>query len=174
MKTLFTLGVAAAAIAAIPAGAQDVGAEAPPQIGPAARQPTRANAEAQVERMFGRVDKDGDGFVTEAEAQAFQDARQARRAQLAQEAAPDASKQVVTQAIRQRGRGGLGGLRLGANLMRADTDKDGKVSLAEAKADTLQRFDAMDSNRDGQISIDEARARAEQGRAIPAAKGKGS
>ena len=59
---------------------------------------------------------------------------------------------------------GLGGhgLVAGAMILMADNDKDGRISLAEATAGTLQHFDRIDTNRDGRLTPDERRA----GRAI--------
>jgi hypothetical protein len=39
----------------------------------------------------------------------------------------------------------------------ADTNKDGRVSLAEAQALALQHFDQADVNHDGQLTPDERR-----------------
>ena len=54
-------------------------------------------------------------------------------------------------------RGG-GGMMGGAMLKMADTDRDGRVSLAEATAGALRHFDMMDSNRDGRITPEERAA----------------
>ena len=40
----------------------------------------------------------------------------------------------------------------------ADTNKDGRITLAEAESMALQHFDQMDTNRDGQVTPDERRA----------------
>lgn len=49
--------------------------------------------------------------------------------------------------------GGMGGMGMGDGwFTRADTNKDGKVSLAEASAGALTMFDKIDANRDGTIS----------------------
>ena len=54
-------------------------------------------------------------------------------------------------------RGG-GGMMGGAMLKMADTDRDGRVSLAEATAGALRHFDMMDINRDGRITPEERAA----------------
>ena len=59
------------------------------------------------------------------------------------------------------GRGGHG-LVAGAMILMVDNDKDGRISLAEATAGTLQHFDRIDTNRDGRLTPEERRA----GRAI--------
>ena len=43
-------------------------------------------------------------------------------------------------------------------LTRLDTNKDGKVSLAENRAPNLAQFDRADTNRDGTLSVEERRA----------------
>lgn len=47
----------------------------------------------------------------------------------------------------------------------ADANKDGRVTLAEAKAKPLARFDAADTNKDGTLSPDERKAAHEAKRA---------
>jgi EF-hand domain pair/EF hand len=56
--------------------------------------------------------------------------------------------------MRQNGRGVGAGMR-GAMLQRTDTNRDGKVSLAEATAVALQHFDMLDTNRDGRLTPEE-------------------
>jgi Ca2+-binding EF-hand superfamily protein len=59
-------------------------------------------------------------------------------------------------------RGGLRGERMamrgrvgGAMLRMADTNRDERISLAEAQAAAVQRFDRVDLNRDGRVTRDE-------------------
>jgi len=51
--------------------------------------------------------------------------------------------------------GGMGGGRM---IVMADSDHDGKITLAEAEAMALQHFDQMDTNHDGQVTPEERRA----------------
>jgi len=44
-------------------------------------------------------------------------------------------------------------------LNRFDTNKDGKVSLAENRAPAIVQFDRADTNKDGTLSVEEQRAR---------------
>jgi Ca2+-binding EF-hand superfamily protein len=44
-----------------------------------------------------------------------------------------------------------------AYIARLDTNKDGKVSMAESRAPAAARFDRMDSNKDGILSVEEQR-----------------
>ncbi|MET0373837.1 MAG: calcium-binding protein [Rhizorhabdus sp.] len=55
-------------------------------------------------------------------------------------------------------RGGMGGFGGGQWFERADANKDGKVSLAEASAGALAMFDRADANKDGTISPEEHKA----------------
>jgi len=44
-----------------------------------------------------------------------------------------------------------------AYVTRLDTNKDGKVSMAESRAPAAARFDRMDANKDGVLSVEEQR-----------------
>lgn len=56
--------------------------------------------------------------------------------------------------------------RMGAAMLRnADTDRDQRISLAEAQAAAVQRFDRVDLNRDGRITRDERQQARQQMRA---------
>lgn len=46
-----------------------------------------------------------------------------------------------------------------AYIARLDTNKDGKVSMAESRTPAAARFDRMDSNKDGILSVDEQQRR---------------
>ena len=46
-----------------------------------------------------------------------------------------------------------------AYITRLDSNKDGKVSMAESRAPAAARFDRMDANKDGILSVDEQKAR---------------
>jgi hypothetical protein len=62
-------------------------------------------------------------------------------------------------------RGGGGMAMMGHWFDRADANKDGKVSLAEAQAGPLTMFDRLDTNKDGTISPEEHKAAREAMRA---------
>lgn len=56
-------------------------------------------------------------------------------------------------------RGHRGGMMMGGHWFdRADANKDGRVTLAEAQAGPLAMFDKMDTNKDGTISAEEHQA----------------
>ena len=59
------------------------------------------------------------------------------------------------------GMAGMGGF--GPNMIeRLDSNKDGRVSLAEAQTGALAMFDRVDSNRDGTVTPEERRAARER------------
>lgn len=97
---------------------------------------------------FDRLDANRDGTISRAE---FASAREAR-----------IEKRVVVNGQRQpgamRGMHGGGGMMGAAMLRMADTDRDGRVSLAEATSGALRHFDMIDSNRDGRITPEERAA----------------
>jgi len=69
---------------------------------------------------------------------------------------------AVAFADEARAHGGEHGQRgehRGGMMMRADANKDGKVTLAEALAAGKERFDQADANKDGAISKDEVKGR---------------
>lgn len=148
---------------------------------------TRAEVQAKVAEHFKKADGNGDGFVTKAEADASRAAMKAkwaerraeRRAghfavldtdkngQLSKEefAAPRdradrGDRRGGPDGMRghrghgMKGHGGFGGMWFD----RADADKDGRVSLAEASAGALARFDNVDTDRNGTISPEEHKA----------------
>ncbi len=99
---------------------------------------------------FDRLDANRDGSISRAE---FTSAREVR-----------IEKRVVVNGQRQPGamrgmRQGGGGTMMGAAMLRmADTDRDGRVSLAEATSGALRHFDMIDANRDGRITPEERAA----------------
>ena len=50
-----------------------------------------------------------------------------------------------------------GGMASGRMIAMADSNHDGRITLAEAEAMALQHFDKMDSNHDGQVTREERR-----------------
>nr|WP_047169640.1 hypothetical protein [Sphingomonas sp. Y57] len=122
----------------------------------AARAKMRAAfAEKRQERKaerFATLDKDGNGALSKDEF-------------LAPRSRGEASDAGRPDRDGKHGRHGWGGRhhRGGMAMMgqwfdRADANKDGKVSLAEAQAGPLAMFDRVDTNRDGTISPEERQA----------------
>lgn len=98
---------------------------------------------------FDRLDSNRDGSISRDE---FAKGRQVRieKRVIVNNAGPGGVRQMRMKA------GGMGG---GPMMVRmADSNKDGRVSLAEATGAALQHFDRMDSNRDGRLTPDERRA----------------
>ena len=147
---------------------------------------TRTDVQARIAEHFKKADANGDGQVTKAEADTMREAMKAKHAGQRAErreqhfAKLDADKNGALSkeefaAPRQKGEGlrgqdgkhrghhggrmmrhhGMGGQ---AWFDRADVNKDGKISLAEASAGPLAMFDKVDSNKDGSISPDEREA----------------
>jgi Ca2+-binding EF-hand superfamily protein len=106
---------------------------------------------------FDRVDTNKDGTISRDEFAKAHEQRIEKRVEIRkqrQEGAKD-GKSAQKQAWRtQHGMGGMGG----RIIAMADTNKDGKVTLAEAQAMALQHFDQMDTNHDGQVTPEERRA----------------
>jgi len=107
---------------------------------------------------FDRLDTNKDGVISRDEFAKAHEQRIERRVEIRkerQEGAKD-GKDVQKQAWgMHHGMGGMGGSHM---LAMADTNKDGKVTLAEAEALALQHFDQMDSNHDGKVTPEERRA----------------
>jgi hypothetical protein len=173
MKTLILGGAALAALAAFPASAQ-----------PQTQLQTRAALAAQVEARFARADSNRDGFVTQEEVRARTEARRQQRAErrgqrfdqldsnhdgMISRAEFEAPRAVRALRSERRGErlahrgarrgGGMMMARFGARAFATmDSNRDGRVALAEAQRVALQRFDRVDSNRDGTISLNERQA----------------
>ncbi len=177
MKKSILIGAAVVAAVAIPALAQDMA----PGKGRMMAPQTRADVEASVKTRFARLDADRDGAVTTAEAQGVaQKARtdaQARHFDMmdankdgslsrAEFDAGHANRMVKRGEPRGPGgegkgmkRGGRMGGGMGGKMLEAqDANKDGKVTLAEATAAALARFDMVDADRNGTITPEERQA----------------
>ena len=151
---------------------------------------TRGDVETRVKTHFAAVDADKDGFIVAAEAGAMRTKHHAemRDAHFSamdsnkdgsiSRAEFDAGHQTERQgaAVAGEGKGGhhmrggghrkMGGMMGGGRMFeRADANTDGKVSLAEALAKPLARFDAADTNKDGTLTPEERKAARETMRA---------
>ena len=104
---------------------------------------------------FDRLDGNKDGSISRDEFTKAREQRIERRVEFKEkQATPKDGKDVRRHVMRMHGPGGFGG----RMIIMADTDKDGKITLAEAEALALQHFDQMDSNKDGQVTAEERRA----------------
>lgn len=157
----------------------------------------RAAAEAMVTRHFAEIDADHDGAVTKAEYASFRDARndafETRMKEHRNRAfdrldanrdgtlsksefdAPPGNRPAGPGDLPPPGApgpgagGGRGMMMIGGArwFEQADADRDGKVTLAEAKANALATFDRLDADHDGTLSPDEMRAKRGAGRDMP-------
>ncbi len=118
---------------------------------------------------FARIDANGDGQITRAEVDAARAARaqsktggtRARgmfgRADANRDGAVSRAELDAARARMPRN-GGMRAHGFGGRLFAmADADKDGRVSLQEATAVSMQHFDSADANRDGTVTLDERR-----------------
>lgn len=88
------------------------------------------------ETMFAKLDSDADGQLSEAELKAMHAARASHRGKHAERRAERRERRFVT----------------------ADANGDGRVTLAEAQAPVLARFDRADTDGDGIVTPEERRS----------------
>lgn len=126
-----------------------------------------ARQKERADERFARLDADRNGQISRAEFDAghakMREARAERRAEGPGKDGPRGHHGWGKGGHGGFGKGGFGG---GEGwLARIDTDKDGRVTLAEATAQRLQWFDKVDANKDGKITTEERRAARDQMRA---------
>jgi Ca2+-binding EF-hand superfamily protein len=108
---------------------------------------TKDELPPRLERLFDRVDANGDGKLDKKEVAQMQ-AILRRQLGLEAEKKPANPQQVE---------------RIVANLLqRMDTNKDGKISRDEAKGPLAKNFDLLDTNKDGYLDKAELRRAAER------------
>ncbi|WP_029941449.1 EF-hand domain-containing protein [Sphingomonas astaxanthinifaciens] len=138
---------------------------------------TRAEVVQQVRTMFARMDANRDGVLTQDEQKmgkgrermAERGADPARRQQMFDRLDTNRDNMISRDEFARadamrgergpRGQGrehrmGMKGMH-GGMMRRADANNDQRLTLAEAEAAALQRFDRADVNRDGRITQDE-------------------
>lgn len=141
------------------AGAAPLAAQNAPQSIAKAQWMTNAEAE------FKRVDVNNDGQMSRAEIETFQKAAAVRMIS-------ERSKAIFAQLDADKN-GQLSAAEFSklsntnptvdiTSVMKVDTNKDGKVSLAEHKAATLETFTAVDTNKDGILTEAEVQAMAKK------------
>ena len=186
---LATLCGAAIAIPALAAGAHEMHEH---MAGPM----TRSAVEAMVKEHFAKVDANGDGYIDKAEADAARDKMMAdmrgRHFKMMDTNGDGSISRAEFDAEHHEGMamgdGKPGGAMMGHGaehgpgmpmmmmrhgpgmFERADANKDGRVSLAEALAMPMAHFDKADTNKDGTISPEERKAAHEKMRAERHAK----
>lgn len=153
---------------------------------------TKAAVEAKIKTHFAKVDANADGYIVKAEAEAAHgkimgdmrdrhfksmdangdgsisraefDARHGSGAAAGGEGHEGEHKVGMMQHGSHMGPRARG--MMGHHMFeRADADKDGRVSLAEALAKPMAHFDKVDANKDGTITPEERKAAHEKMRA---------
>jgi Ca2+-binding EF-hand superfamily protein len=162
---------AAIAIPALAVGAQEMHEH---MSGPI----SRSQVEAMVKEHFAKADTNGDGYIVKAEADAARDKMMAdmrdRHFKMMDTNGDGSISRAEFDAHHAEGmdmggmmEGGEGHHRgMGMMMMgkgggmfeRADADKDGRVSLAEALAVPMAMFDKADTNKDGTVTPEERKA----------------
>lgn len=104
---------------------------------------------------FDRLDADKNGSISRDEFAKGREERIERRMVIREEHDKAREGAKDGKAVRRVMRGGGMG---GHMIVMADTNKDGRITLAEAEAMALQHFDEMDTNKDGQVTREERRA----------------
>jgi hypothetical protein len=101
--------------------------------------------------MFDRLDTNHDGSISRQEYMAAQPQVQERRV-MVMHGGPDGAPGMPGSHMHGMGMG----MHIGGRLFdMADSNKDGRVSLAEAQAVALAHFDKADLNHDGKITPEE-------------------
>lgn len=193
-------GTAGVALAQAPQPAQTPASAAPMASHPMMQMPeTRDGVVAMVREHFTQMDTNRDGYLTRDEMRGMHSERRAKRMAMrgktARTPGAGAFERLDTnrdnmisreefdsmRTMRQAHRGERAGKRgqhmamrgHGMMMRRADADKDGRVTLAEAQAAAMRHFDMVDVNRDGRITTEERqqmRQHRMQQRAAPAPK----
>ena len=102
---------------------------------------------------FDRIDANKDGSISRDEFAKGREMRIEKRIAMREGGAPGA------MGKHHMGGGKMGGGMAGGHMIAmADTNKDGRITLAEAEAMALKHFDQMDANRDGRVTPEERRA----------------
>jgi Ca2+-binding EF-hand superfamily protein len=176
MKKVIVIGGALVVAIAAPLLAQHAGQGRGGQAGWMNEPQTREEAQAKVKAHFTKLDTNGDGSVTQVEADGARASMRADRQNKHFEMMDTNKDGSISRAEfdaghtdgmndggqRKMGReksGEQGGDQGGdSRLMLADANQDGKVTLSEMNAATLARFDAADADKNGTVTPEERRA----------------
>lgn len=151
---------------------------------------TKAAVEAKIKAHFAKVDANSDGYIIKTEADAAHTNMMGEKRDRHFKSMDANSDGSISRAEfdAQHGSGAAGGeghdgehqggmMRHGSHMgrhmalmgnhmfERADADKDGRVSLAEALVKPMAHFDKVDANKDGTITPEERKAAHEKMRA---------
>lgn len=108
-------------------------------------------------KAFDRLDANKDGAISRDE---FAKGRQVRIERRIVRGGPEGADGGPVKQMQWRNKSGGkgGGMAGGRMIVMSDTDKDGRITLAEAEAMALSHFDQMDANKDGRVTAEERRA----------------
>jgi len=163
-STLPRLAAAAAAtlglFASTPAFAQAASTAAAPQ------QVTRADVTKDIDAQFKTYDANGDGKLTKAEldtvmAKALGTAQAKLRAQMKADfdkIDTNHNAQISLTEWEAQQKLSIDPAKTNARFQQLDANKDGAISAAEYRNDTLSQFDKLDTNHDGIVSAAEGQA----------------
>ena len=121
----------------------------------------RAKWVSDAEAEFARVDTNKDGQMSRPEIETFQRAAAVRMISERNKAifaALDADKNGQLSAVEFAKLSNTDPKVDISNVMSVDTNKDGKISLAEHKTATLETFTSVDANKDGILTEAEVQA----------------
>ena len=157
-RLVLTLLLASAPVAPLAAQA--------PAGAPAAQPIPRAAFMQRIDSVFVAADANKDGFADRAELEAVQvkefNAQRAyvlkQREALFRRLDKDNNGMLTLQEFNSPVVGAPVTTDVPVVLSRLDTNKDGKVSLAENRAPAMSKFDRADTNKDGVLSVAEQKA----------------
>lgn len=104
----------------------------------------------RADRMFQKIDRNGDGRIDASESERFRDARFARMDENGDGAV---TLEEMRAAARKRRAD-----RIGKIFERADGNGDGVLQRAEFEDVGARRFEMMDANGDGAVTLEEIRS----------------
>lgn len=120
---------------------------------------------SRIDGAFSAIDTNKDGFTDRAEIEAAETKvlanRKSQQLKQREEAFRQLDKDKNGSLSLQEFNSALAAQNAKPNVTayvtRLDTNKDGKVSMAESRAPAAARFDKLDANKDGVLSVEEQR-----------------
>lgn len=142
-----------------------------PQATPAPKGPqavSRAVFMARIDRAFGEIDANKDGYASKAEIEAAEakalETRKARVARQREAAFHRMDKDKNGSVSIQEFNAAMDAMPdrkpdATARLNRYDSNKDGRISMVENRGPATAQFERLDTNKDGILSVEEQKAR---------------